>query len=259
MLIANVTRACQWRIWLKNGLLCAVTVALAIMALLLLAALMIALRPLLMIGAIVAVLASFVLAVVSPRFRDWLETVDQPELSYQGLRLATNVAVHPSHSWVRRGAKYVVVGADDLVQATLGPVQAVELPPLGSRIEQGGRLLRLRRDDRTVELRAPVSGTVVATNQTLLARPDLVNTEPFAGGWAVRLRPDNYAKDRQRLLRGKRARGWFRREIDRLLATVVSHGTLLPSLPDGGTLVDELYRQIDDQAWATLTETFFGP
>jgi hypothetical protein len=103
-----------------------------------------------------------------------------------------------------------------------------------------------------------VSGTVVTTNQALLQRPEIINEEPFTGGWAVRLRPDNVREDRQRLLQGKQARGWFCHEIDRLIGTVLSEKAVMPVLPDGGTLVPDLYRQIDDSTWKKLTATFFG-
>ena len=64
-------------------------------------------------------------------------------------------------------------------------------------------------------------------------------------------------KDAAALLRGSQARSWFRQEIDRLLTTVLGHPTLQPALPDGGTFVDGLYREIDDETWKKLTETFF--
>ena len=51
-------------------------------------------------------------------------------------------------------------------------------------------ILRLRRGGRAIELRAPVSGTVVGSNEALHDRPRLVNDEPFARGWAVRIRAD---------------------------------------------------------------------
>ena len=62
-----------------------------------------------------------------------------------------------------------------------------------------------------MEAKAPVSGTIVATNEALLERPELVNHDPFATGWVVRIRGDRVREEGKRLLRGKEALGWFRR------------------------------------------------
>lgn len=244
--------------WIKRGLLFAGFFLLATVGLLLVVALAFAMRLLLIAAAIVALLGGVLLSHFSPRFREWFEALGEPQISYNGLHLATDIAVHPSHSWALLSSENVAVGADDLMQAVLGPVEAVELPPMGSRVRQGERLFSLRRADRRVEVRSPVSGTVVITNQALRHHPELVNEGPFGGGWAVRLRPDNVREDRQRLFQGKQARGWFRHEIDRLIGTVLSEKAVMPALPDGGTLVPDLYRQIDDGAWSRLTATFFG-
>jgi len=245
--------------WLKKAALFVGLALLAVLGLLLFVVLAIAMRPLLMLALIVAALATVVLSCFSPGFRDWFEAVGERQISYSGMRLATDIAVHPSHSWARIAPEEVAVGADDFVQAVLGPVEAVDLPPVGSRVEQGDRLFSLRRGDRSVEVRAPISGTVITRNEALVDHPEMVNEGPFTGGWAVRLQADDVEEDEQRLLRGRQARGWFRQEIDRLIGTVLSGESVAPALPDGGTLVNDLYRQIDDSAWKRLTETFFGP
>jgi len=215
-------------------------------------------RPFFALAAIGALLVCPVLCFLSPRFRAWLAAGSDWLVSYHGLRLATDIAIHPSHSWARITPNDVAVGADDLVQATLGPVESVELPPVGARVEQGDRLFSLRRGNRSVEVRAPVSGTVVTRNEALLEYPNLVNENPFSDGWAVRLRADNIRDDARRLLRGNHARGWFRHEIDRLMGTVHAGEPSMTVLADGGTVVSDLYRQIDDVAWKKLQETFFA-
>lgn len=245
--------------WLKSGLLLLGFALVAITAFALFAVLAIAMRPLLIVGLVLAAAAAVVLSIFSPAFRDWFEAAGERQTHHSGLRLATDVAVHPNHSWARMSPKDVTVGADDFVQATLGPVEAVELPAVGRRFEQGDRLFSLRRGDRSVAVRAPVSGTVIACNESLVDQPGTVNEAPFTRGWAVRLRPQRGRTEGKRLLRGKQARGWFRGEIDKLMTTVLADEALAPALPDGGTLTGELYRHIDDLAWTELTETFFGP
>ena len=236
-----------------------VGLALMVVALFLIfAAFAVAMRPLMIVAALVAGIAGIVLYRFSPKFREWFESAGEERISYKGLHLATDVAVHPRHSWARIRGEEAVVGADELVESTLGPVEAVELPAVGSRVEQGGHLFSLRRGDRCVDVQAPLSGTIIATNEELLEHPELMNKDPFSRGWTVRIQADRMQEEGKSLLSGKEARSWFRQEIDRLLMAVLSHEKMAPSLPDGGTLVDDVYREIDDSGWKQLTETFFG-
>ena len=243
--------------WLKAGLGFIGLVLLALAGLLLFVTVAIALRPLLIVGFVVAGIGSLALSHFSPRFREWIEAAGESQVQHRGLRLATDIATHPGHSWARILPEGVAVGADDFVQTVLGPIETVELPSVGSRVQQGDRLFAVRRGDRTVEVRSPISGTVMARNEALVDRPGLLNEQPFSGGWAVRLRADDVRQDRQRLLQGKQARDWFRQEIDRLIGTLLGHESAQPTLQDGGAVVDDLYRHIDNDTWNSVKAAFF--
>lgn len=248
----------QLSLWLKRGLLLLVGVLLfpvVLLAILVCAALF---WPLSILAATASAWAA-VLYIVNPSFRGWIDAKIDDQIQCKGLRLVSGIDFHPSHSWARILLRHVLVGADDLVQAVLGPVQAVDLPEVGKRVKEGDRLFSLRRGNRCVEVRAPISGTVVATNEKLVRHPAFVNDEPFHRGWVVRLRPANVCEDRQRLLHGEEARTWFGREIDRLITSLHATEELKTCLADGGALTHDFYRHIDDDAWSRLTENFFAP
>lgn len=239
--------------WLKVG----GYVALAVVALPLLAAVAFVARGLLLAAAVAVVVAGLAAYAVSPGFRSWFERRTGEQLSYSGLRLSTGLAFHPAHSWARIEGAEATVGADDLVQATLGPVDAVELPPVGAQVRQGETLLRLSRDDRSVEVRSPISGIVLHTNESLEWDPRQVNREPFGAGWLVRMHGEDLKRERRVLLRGDEARAWFRREVDHVVSRLLPDEAV-PALPDGGVLVDELHRHIDRAHWDRLNEELFG-
>lgn len=194
---------------------------------------------------------------VSPGFRSWWQSRSTGQASISGIRLAHDVALHPAHAWTRLEDGEMVVGADDLMQATLGPVEEVELPPSGHRVRAGQTLFRLRRGERAVDVRSPVSGTVRSCNEALRQRPELVNQAPFAAGWVVRLDGEGPRRQRRALLRGGEARAWLRGEVDHLLASLVTEPAGAASLPDGGAVVGELHEHIDDATWRRLSRTFF--
>ncbi len=232
---------------------------LALVGILLLPFLAVGTRLILMLAAIFWLVIGLIASRFSPRFRAWFEstTFAEDRVDYKGLRWDPQLVAHPSHCWARLRGHNAVVGVDDLVESTLGPVEGVELPAVGTHVERGDRLFRLRRADRVIEAKAPVSGTVQATNQALLAHPELVNHDPFSTGWVVRIHGDRVREESKSLLRGQEAIEWFRRETDRLLTSILHHESLVPAMADGGEFVEHLYRDIDDDAWKRLTETFF--
>ncbi|UCD76012.1 MAG: glycine cleavage system protein H [Phycisphaerales bacterium] len=216
------------------------------------------LRPVVIGVAVAAFLIGCLLCAFSGRFRKWLAAAIEPEIRYRGLRLARDIVLHPGHSWARMYST-VVVGADDLVQAALGPVEGVEAPPRGRRVQRGDRLFRLWRADRSLDVRAPVSGTVLESNEALQLHPELINQEPFGRGWVVRLRGDDLRTDGRLLLRGRRARAWFRREVDRVLDGFSRKPNSPRSNPGGEDAIGHLYRRIDDSAWGRLRAAVSAP
>jgi glycine cleavage system H protein len=203
-----------------------------------------------------AVVGGALLFAFHPRFREWLGVQVVPVIEHKGLRMGADVAFDRGHAWARLGARRAVVGVDDLVQATLGPVESVELPEPGTEVRRGEPLFVLRRGERSIEVRAPLSGTVTETNSRVRERPELVNEQPFGDGWTVMIRGGDLAADKPRLLRGGAAQDWFRNEVDRLIELL--EPAAVPALADGGALVEGLYRYVDEPAWRRLQESFFA-
>lgn len=231
-------------------------VALAVVALPALAIVGFVARGVVLGGVLLALGACLVAFTVSPAFRSWLQSWTEPEVAYSGLRLATGFAYHPAHTWARLEQGEATVGADDMMLSTLGPVDAVDLPAVGARVRQGEPFARLRHGDRSLDLVSPVTGRVLAANRPLADEPTRINAEPFGDGWIARIEGDTLKTERRLLLSGEEARAWFRREVDRLVSRLLPDAA--PALPDGGVLVGELHRHIDDTHWTRLAEEFFG-
>lgn len=201
---------------------------------------------------------------VSPVLRRWWESRSAGQVSFSGIRLAHDVALHPAHAWARVERGRLVVGADDLIQATLGPLDEVDVPPPGREVVRGEPLFRLQRDGRRVDVLSPVNGSVESCNAALRERPELVNEAPFTAGWVVRLDGRFPRWQLRTLLRGEKARAWMRAEVDRLLAShwwaglVAEPGGAVPSVPDGGVMVGDVYRYIDEISWERINRGFFG-
>jgi len=97
------------------------------------------------------------------------------------------------HEWLRAEAGEAVVGITAYAAEELGDVVFVELPEVGRRLTKDEVLGVIESVKTASDLFAPVAGEVVAVNEALGDAPELVNSEPYEGGWMVRLRLDDAA------------------------------------------------------------------
>ncbi len=93
-----------------------------------------------------------------------------------------------THEWVLISDDTATVGITDYAQEQLGDVVFVELPQAGAALEQGGALGNIESVKAVSEVFAPLAGEVAEVNADLEGRPELINQEPFAGGWLVKLK-----------------------------------------------------------------------
>ena len=82
----------------------------------------------------------------------------------------------------------VVIGITDYAQKELGDVVFIELPRVGTQLDQGDELGSIESVKAVSELFAPISGEVVEVNESLADKPELVNTDPYGDGWMIRIR-----------------------------------------------------------------------
>lgn len=91
------------------------------------------------------------------------------------------------HEWLRMEGHEGVVGITDFAQDSLGDVVFVELPAVGRTLAAGEAFGVVESNKTVSDLFAPVGGRVVAVNENLREQPELVNTDPYGGGWMIRL------------------------------------------------------------------------
>jgi len=92
------------------------------------------------------------------------------------------------HEWIRVEGDMGVVGITDYAQGELGDVVFVELPAKGTKLEQGKQFGTIEAVKTVSDLFAPVGGEVVEVNEALKDSPEVVNKDPYKGGWMVKMK-----------------------------------------------------------------------
>ncbi|MCL4324712.1 MAG: glycine cleavage system protein GcvH [Candidatus Thermoplasmatota archaeon] len=95
-----------------------------------------------------------------------------------------------SHEWVKVEGKTLTVGITDHAQAELTDIVFVELPKVGMKLEEGKVAGVLESVKTVADIFAPAAGTISSVNESLKTKPELVNKEPYGGGWIFTLEAD---------------------------------------------------------------------
>ncbi len=92
------------------------------------------------------------------------------------------------HEWLRLEGDEGVVGITAYAAEELGDIVFVELPAAGARLEAAQTFGVVESVKAVSDLYAPVAAEVLAVNEALSGRPELLNSDPYGDGWMLRLR-----------------------------------------------------------------------
>lgn len=104
-----------------------------------------------------------------------------------------------THEWHRVEGDSVVIGISNFAADELTDITYVKLPAIGQQLKANQPFGEIESVKATADLYTGLSGTVTAINEALATDPGLVNREPFAGGWMVKMKMSD-AKEVEKLL-----------------------------------------------------------
>jgi glycine cleavage system H protein len=99
------------------------------------------------------------------------------------------------HEWARSSgeAETIRIGITDFAQEALGDIVFVTLPDIGAEVTAGQAFGEVESTKSVSDIYAPVAGVVIARNDALDRRPELLNSDPYGEGWIVEIRVESAA------------------------------------------------------------------
>jgi glycine cleavage system H protein len=99
------------------------------------------------------------------------------------------------HEWARVDKKKMIatIGITDFAQEQLGDVVYVELPEEGDEIQKEDPFGSVESVKAVSDLFAPISGTVVEVNDSLVEAPETVNEDAYGEAWMIRVKISDIA------------------------------------------------------------------
>ena len=104
------------------------------------------------------------------------------------MNIPANLKYTKDHEWVSLEGDIATVGITDFAQKELGDIVYVEVETLDQALDQDEVFGTVEAVKTVSDLFLPVSGEVVEFNENLETEPELVNTDPYAAGWMIKVK-----------------------------------------------------------------------
>lgn len=109
------------------------------------------------------------------------------------MNIPTNLRYTQDHEWAKIEDDLIVVGISDFAQGELGDIVYVEIETLMQQLDAQVQFGTIEAVKTVSDLFMPISGTIVALNEQLQQKPELINTDPYNEGWMIKIKPNNIA------------------------------------------------------------------
>jgi len=135
---------------------------------------------------------------------------------FKDLNIPDDVKYAEDHEWVSLETPFRI-GVSDFAQDALGDLTYVELPDVGMELNKGDEFGTLESTKSVSSLYSPLSGEVIAVNDSLMDDPSLVNSDPYGEGWIIEIAPasaENAQSELDELLDAARYTDFLKQEAD---------------------------------------------
>ena len=92
------------------------------------------------------------------------------------------------HEWIKVEGESGIVGITDYAQEQLSDVVFVEVTKLNHQVDKNEEVAVIESVKAASEIYSPVSGSIVAANETLETKPEKINSDCMGAGWIFEIR-----------------------------------------------------------------------
>lgn len=170
-----------------------------------------------------------------------------------------------SHTWAfMEKSGRVRIGIDDFLQNVCGPVTRVQMRQPGEQLKRGEAFMTLIQNGKRLEIKSPVSGIVEEQNDELVDDASLLNSDPFAAGWVLMVKPVNWISELKSYFMGEPYTDWLKTEGARLKEFFASalkrqdKKEVALVMQDGGEISGGILESFGPEVWEEFQEGFIN-
>jgi glycine cleavage system H protein len=98
------------------------------------------------------------------------------------------------HEWIKVEGDVAIIGITEYAAEALGELVYVELPKVGNKYKKHDAFAVVESSKSASDVYIPVTGEVVAVNDSLASQPELVNNETYKNGWIAKVKMSDAAE-----------------------------------------------------------------
>ncbi|MCC6819022.1 MAG: glycine cleavage system protein GcvH [Bacteroidia bacterium] len=102
-----------------------------------------------------------------------------------------NLKYTKEHEWISVEGDIATVGITDFAQGELGDIVFVEIETQGQSLAKDSTFGTVEAVKTVSDLFMPISGEISEVNPALESNPELINQDPYNGGWMVKIKISN--------------------------------------------------------------------
>jgi glycine cleavage system H protein len=116
-------------------------------------------------------------------------------MSAKDYEIADDCSYGRTDEWIRVDGANARIGISDYAQSELSDIVFIEMPEIGSQIRVGEPFGVVESVKAVSDLVAPLTGEIIQVNEALEENPELVNEQPYEGGWIVEIQVESLDDD----------------------------------------------------------------
>lgn len=178
-------------------------------------------------------------------------------LSKIGHMLPTGVFIQPSFTWGKiLETGNLMVGIQPILMGLVGKADEIELPEKSARVKKGDILFKIKKGEKVLKLKSPVSGEITAVNSLLLDESDWQN---LSQNWIFTIKPENMGLEIGNWLFAEQSKDWINKtfqQIKNFLTLSLPQTQVGITMADGGDIPVGILSQFDEKTWSSFEEKF---
>lgn len=103
------------------------------------------------------------------------------------MNLPESLKYTKDHEWVKIEGNIATVGITEFAQGELGDIVFVEIDTEDEELDKEEVFGTIEAVKTVSDLYMPLAGKIIEVNDKLESQPELVNKEPYVGGWMVKI------------------------------------------------------------------------
>ena len=107
------------------------------------------------------------------------------------MNIPENLKYTKDHEWIKAEGGEAIIGITDFAQGELGDIVFIEVETVGEELDKEETFGTIEAVKTVSDMFMPISGEVLEFNQKLEDTPELINSDPYGGGWIIKIKIKN--------------------------------------------------------------------